>query len=68
MYVPDLFGAFMKGRESAIDRNWNDLKQYEAIEAARNANDLSSLDILGQRAQFGGKMSVFQNNVPERAV
>lgn len=67
MYVPDLFGAFMKGREYAIDRNWNDLKQYEAIEAARNANDLSSLDILGQRAQFGGKMSVFQNNVDNSA-
>lgn len=67
MYIPNLFGAFMKGREYAIDRNWNDLKQYEAVEAARNANDLSSLDILGQRAQFGGKMSVFQNNVDNSA-
>lgn len=67
MYIPDLFGAFMKGREYAIDRNWQDLKNYEAIEAARNANDLSSLDILGQRAQFGGKMSVFQNNVDNSA-
>lgn len=67
MYIPDLFGAFMKGKEYANDRNWNDLKQYEAVEAARNANDLSSLDILGQRAQFGGKMSVFQNNVDNSA-
>lgn len=67
MYIPDLFGAFMKGKEYAIDRNWNDLKQYEAVEAARNANDLSALDILGQRAQFGGKMSVFQNNVDNSA-
>lgn len=67
MYIPDLFGAFMKGKEYANDRNWNDLKQYEAVEAARNANDLSALDILGQRAQFGGKMSVFQNNVDNSA-
>lgn len=67
MYIPDLFGAFMKGREYAIDRNWQDLKNYEAIEAARHANDLSSLDILGQRAQFGGKMNVFQNNVDNSA-
>ena len=53
----------MRGREYAIDRNWNDLKQYEAIEAARNLNDQTALDILRQRAQFGGEMSIFQNNV-----
>lgn len=66
-YIPDLFGAYMKGREYAIDRNWNDLANYEKIEAARNANDLSAIDILGQRAQFGGRMNIFQNNVDSSA-
>lgn len=67
MFIPDLFGAYMKGREYAIDQNWKDLKYYEQVEAARNANDLASLDILGQRAQFGGKMNIFQNNVDNSA-
>lgn len=66
-YIPDLSGAWMKGREYAIDRNWNDLANYEKIEAARNANDLSAIDILGQRAQFGGRMNIFQNNVDSSA-
>ena len=66
-YIPDLFGAWMKGREYAIDRNWNDLANYEKIEAAHNANDLSAIDILGQRAQFGGRMNIFQNNVDSSA-
>lgn len=63
----DPFAAYMKGREHAIDRNWNDLKQYEAVEAARNANDISALDILRQRARFGGEQSIFQNNVDASA-
>ncbi len=67
MFIPDLFGAYMKGREYANDQNWKDLKYYEQVEAARNANDLAALDILGQRAQFGGKMNIFQNNVDNSA-
>lgn len=67
MFIPDLFGAYMKGREYANDQNWKDLKYYEQVEAARHANDLAALDILGQRAQFGGKMNIFQNNVDNSA-
>lgn len=63
MYIPDLFGAYVRGREYAIDRNWNDLKQYEAVEAARNMNDQTALDLLKQRAQFGGELAMFQHNV-----
>ena len=65
VYIPDLFGAFMKGREYAIDRNWQDLKNYEAVESARNANDLQALQIRRERARFGGEMSIFQNNVDQ---
>lgn len=67
MYIPDLFGAYIKGREYAIDRNWNDLKQYEAIEAARNMNDQTALDLLRQRNQFGGEAAIFQHNVDASA-
>lgn len=63
MYIPDLFGAYIKGRELAIDKNWQDLKNYEAIEDARNRNDLQALQILGERADFGGKRSMFRDQV-----
>lgn len=63
MYIPDLFGAYIKGRELAIEKNWQDLKNYEAVEHARNQNDLEALQILGERADFGGKRSMFQDKV-----
>lgn len=63
MYIPDLFGAYTKGRELAIEKNWQDLKNYEQIENARNVNDLQALDLLGKRADFGGNRSMFQNQV-----
>lgn len=63
MIIPDLFGAYIKGREYAIEKNWQDLKNYEDIERARNSNDLQALDILRQRAKFGGEMDIFQNKV-----
>lgn len=63
MYIPDLFGAYIKGREYAIDKNWQDLKNYEAIEAQRNQNDLNAMDIWERRQQMAGKMSAFYDNV-----
>lgn len=63
MYIPDLFGAYIKGRELAIEKNWQDLKNYENIESMRNANDLQALQILGERADFGGKRSMFRDQV-----
>ena len=63
MYIPDLFGAYTKGRELAIEKNWQDLKNYEAVESARNQNDLQALQILGERADFGGKRSMFRDQV-----
>lgn len=63
MYIPDLFGAYQKGKEYAIDRNWNDLKQYEAVESARNSNDIQALDILRQRVKLPGEVSMYYDNV-----
>lgn len=61
MYIPDLFGAYVKGRELAIEKNWQDLKNFESVEAARNQNDLSAMDIWERRQQMPGKMSMFYN-------
>lgn len=63
MYIVDLLGAYTKGREYAIDRNWQDLKNYEAIEAARNNNDLGAMDILRQRMKLPGEISMYYDNV-----
>lgn len=67
MYIPDLFGAYIKGRELAIEKNWLDLKNYEQVESMRNANDLQALQLLAERADFGGKRSMFQNQVDNSA-
>ena len=63
MYIPDLFGAYTKGRELAIEKNWQDLKNFESVEAARNQNDLTAMDIWERRQQMPGKMNMFYNNV-----
>lgn len=63
MYIPDLFGAYVKGRELAIDKNWQDLKNFEAVEAARNQNDLNAMDIWERRQQMPGKTNMFYNQV-----
>lgn len=63
MYIPDLFGAYVKGRELAIEKNWQDLKNFESIENARNQNDMGAMDVWERRQQMPGKMSMFNNNV-----
>lgn len=63
MYIPDLFGAYVKGRELAIEKNWQDLKNFESVEAARSQNDLTAMDIWERRQQMPGKMNMFYNNV-----
>ena len=63
MYIPDLFGAYTKGRELAIEKNWQDLKNFESVEAQRNQNDLTAMDIWESRQQMPGKMNMFYNNV-----
>lgn len=55
MYIPDLFGAYTKGRQQAVQDNWNDLKNYEDVEAARNRNDRDALQLLQDRIRFGGE-------------
>lgn len=59
--IPDLFGAYQKGRETAIDANWKDLQNYESIENARHQNDAAALANLATMADFGVRRQMVQN-------
>lgn len=61
--IPDLFGAYAKGRQKAVEENWADLTNYEAVESARTANDLASLRLLGEQADFAGNRQLHSNSV-----
>lgn len=44
IFLPvDLFGSYIKGRENAIDRNWNDLNQSNQVEQGWLNNDNQQL-------------------------
>ena len=61
--IPDLFGAYQKGRETAIDANWKDLQNYESIENARHQNDAAALANLATMADFGKERRLMDNRV-----
>lgn len=61
--IPDLFGAYQKGREAAIDANWKDLQNYESIESARHQNDAAALTNLATMADFGKQRRLTDNQV-----
>lgn len=57
MYIPNLFGAYMEGREKAINANWNDLSRFEQIEAARINNDRNTLNLLKEQATLNNDIA-----------
>lgn len=58
LYIPDLFSAYAKGQEEAIDRNWNDLNQYEAVEQARTANDVAKINLQAGLDDYGNNRAI----------
>lgn len=60
LYIPDLFSAYAEGQEKAIDRNWNDLNQYETVEQARTANDLAKINLQANMDDYGNNRAVSQ--------
>ena len=60
--IPNLFGAYQKGREAAIEANWNDLKNYENIEAMRTRNDRDALQLLADQADYNINRSMMRDN------
>ena len=59
--IPDLFGAYQKGREEAIEANWNDLKNYENIESQRTRNDRDALQLLAEQADYNINRSMMRD-------
>lgn len=56
--LPDIFSAAIKGYEDANNANWQDLKNYEAIEAARTANDVANLGLIGSIEDYANNREI----------
>lgn len=67
MNIPNLFGAYIKGREYAIDRNWNDRHQYEDVLGKQIRNNQQELNLLADRADFGNMRAQNQFTTDEMA-
>ena len=46
IFIPDLFGSYVDGREKAIDSNWKDMKNYNDVLGGQvdNARDMATFD------------------------
>ena len=46
IFIPDLFGSYVDGREKAIDSNWKDMKNYNDVLGGEvdNARDMATFD------------------------
>ena len=53
IFIPDLFGSYVDGREKAIDSNWKDMQNYNGV--------------LGGQLQNAKTMATFDSDVAEKA-
>ena len=55
IFIPDLFGSYVDGREKAIDSNWKDMQNYNSVLGGQidNARDMATFD--GKVMQEKGK-------------
>ena len=55
IFIPDLFGSYVDGREKAIDSNWKDMQNYNSVLGGQidNARDMATFD--GKVMQEEGK-------------
>ena len=46
IFIPDLFGSYVDGREKAIDSNWKDMQNYNSVLGGQidNARDMATFD------------------------
>ena len=46
IFIPDLFGSYVDGREKAIDSNWKDMQNYNGVLNGQidNARDMATFD------------------------
>ena len=59
IFIPDLFGSYVDGREKAIDSNWKDMQNYNGVLGGQlsNAKTMATFDsdVLNHKGNEYGK-------------
>ena len=60
IFIPDLFGSYVDGREKAIDSNWKDMKNYNDVLGGEvdNARDMATFDAKVMQEKGKGLSSI----------
>ena len=60
IFIPDLFGSYVDGREKAIDSNWKDMKNYNDVLGGQvdNARDMATFDAKVMQEKGKGLSSI----------
>lgn len=53
IFIPDLFSSYVKGQEAAIEANWSDLKNFDAVSKTMRENALGDAMHEGNLADAG---------------
>lgn len=61
--IPDLFSSWIKGREAAINANWNDLKNYNSVLGGQlsNAFTMATFDAKAQQEAEKARNQTLRN-------
>ena len=60
IFIPDLFGSYVDGREKAIDSNWKDMQNYNGVLGGQidNARDMATFDAKVMQEKGKGLSSI----------
>ena len=60
IFIPDLFGSYVDGREKAIDSNWKDMQNYNSVLNGQidNARDMATFDAKVMQEKGKGLSSI----------
>ena len=60
IFIPDLFGSYVDGREKAIDSNWKDMQNYNSVLNGQidNARDMATFDAKAMQEKGKGLSSI----------
>ena len=60
IFIPDLFGSYVAGREKAIDSNWKDMQNYNSVLGGQidNARDMATFDAKVMQEKGKGLSSI----------
>ena len=60
IFIPDLFGSYVDGREKAIDSNWKDMQNYNSVLGGQidNARDMATFNAKVMQEKGKGLSSI----------